>query len=73
MGELIFFVTIPVLAFTCSTINYLIITKFKLPKYIMYLIPILSILLIFINEIKWYMILCFYFSCVYSTYSYYDS
>lgn len=72
MGVLIFFLIVPILGFICATINYFIINKFKLPEYMAYLLPSLSILFIFIHAIKLHMILFFYVSCVYSAYTYYD-
>lgn len=61
MGVLIFFLIVPILGFICATINYFIINKFKLPKYMAYLLPSLSILFIFIHAIKLHMILFFMF------------
>lgn len=65
MGVLIFFLIVPILGFICATINYFIINKFKLPKYMAYLLPSLSILFIFIhiyscNKIAYdFIFLCF--------------
>lgn len=73
MGELIFFIIIPILAFIFTTMSYFLLKKYNINSYYMYIIPfILLPFSIFVN-VGFYLFIFFYISCSYVAYSYYHN